>query len=163
MIFFIYSGFLSANDFDERLSKAENGNTSAQVELGRAYEYGFGIEVDKAKALYWYQKAADNKYDEGQFNLAVMFEDLKQLDKAVHWFRLAALQGHRGAQRNLAFYYENGLGLDKNTEKAYLWYLVSQSNSEAERLEKKLTEIVSIKILKEALNLSDYIHLYSCN
>jgi len=39
---------------------AENGNIKAQFNLALLYENGEGIEQNLEKALYWYQKAAEN-------------------------------------------------------------------------------------------------------
>jgi len=38
------------------LDKAEKGDPQAQLQLGINYEKGDGVEVDFAKAAYWYQK-----------------------------------------------------------------------------------------------------------
>ena len=41
----------------------------AQNNLGRAYEYGRGVEVDKSCALEWYSKAAAGGSGKGRKNL----------------------------------------------------------------------------------------------
>ncbi|HIS46343.1 MAG TPA: SEL1-like repeat protein, partial [Candidatus Scybalocola faecigallinarum] len=38
---------------------AEKGRGDAQLRLGECYEFGWGVEQDYAKAIQWYQKAAD--------------------------------------------------------------------------------------------------------
>ena len=38
---------------------AENGNATAQKNLGVCYEYGRGVTLSKATAAEWYRKAAD--------------------------------------------------------------------------------------------------------
>ncbi len=40
--------------------KAEAGDPYAQSDLGHAYCFGEGVEKDNKKAVYWFQKAADN-------------------------------------------------------------------------------------------------------
>ena len=46
----------------------DNSNTNtqsiAQVGLAKSYQYGRGVKLDYKKALYWYQKAAQNGRDE---------------------------------------------------------------------------------------------------
>ncbi len=37
---------------------AEQGDTQLKYELGRCYYYGKVLEQNKAKAMYWYKKAA---------------------------------------------------------------------------------------------------------
>lgn len=50
-----------------RIAK-DNSNTNtqsiAQVGLAKSYQYGRGVKLDYKKALYWYQKAAQNGRDE---------------------------------------------------------------------------------------------------
>ncbi len=44
----------------ERLRKdAEQGDVSADLALGMAYELGTGVKANKQAALSWYQKAAE--------------------------------------------------------------------------------------------------------
>ncbi len=40
--------------------KAEEGDPYAQSDLGHAYLFGEGVEKDREKAVFWFQKAADN-------------------------------------------------------------------------------------------------------
>jgi len=38
---------------------AEQGDATAQNNLGVCYENGMGVERDRKKAVYWYTKAAE--------------------------------------------------------------------------------------------------------
>ena len=40
---------------------AEAGYVDAQYNLATAYEFGFGVNVDKEEAIKWYQKAASQE------------------------------------------------------------------------------------------------------
>jgi TPR repeat protein len=45
----------------------------AQSNLGIAYAFGKGVLKDDKKAMYWYQKAADQGQAQTQFNLGVKY------------------------------------------------------------------------------------------
>lgn len=53
---------------------AEQGNASAQFNLGLMYHEGRGIEKDGKQAAYWYGKAAEAGVLDAQFNLALLYE-----------------------------------------------------------------------------------------
>ena len=89
---------VSAEDFAQTRILAEQGNASAQFNLGKMYEFGQGVPQDDAKAVEWYRKAAEQGYASAQKNLGVMYEfgqGVPQDDtKAVEWYRKAAEQGY---------------------------------------------------------------------
>ena len=45
---------------------AEQGNPSAQYDLGVLYEKGRGVAKDEVEAATWYRKAADQGYEQAQ-------------------------------------------------------------------------------------------------
>ena len=47
------------------LSLAEQGNASAQFNLGVMYAKGQGVRQDKGQAKEWFGKACDNGYQDG--------------------------------------------------------------------------------------------------
>ncbi len=73
---------------------AEQGNTSAQYNLGTMYYNGEGTRRDYAEALKWYRMAADRGDAESQNNLGVIYSDGKgvpaNLVEATKWFKVAA-------------------------------------------------------------------------
>ena len=78
-----------ADDFDEGLSAyhkgdyqtamkiwkplAEQGDASAQSNLGLMYDLGEGVPQDDKQAVKWYRLAAEQGDAEAQFNLGVMY------------------------------------------------------------------------------------------
>ena len=52
--------------------QAENGEDDAQFFLGMMYHHGHGVPQDDAKALEWFQKAADQGYVVAHFTLGQM-------------------------------------------------------------------------------------------
>ena len=74
-------------------SLADQGNASAQYNLGVMYGNGRGVLKDDKQTVKWYQKAADQGYAKAQFNLGVMYAYgegvLKDLSKAKYWIKKA--------------------------------------------------------------------------
>ena len=75
---------------------ADNGNATAQFELGTMYYYGEGVTKDDAEAVKWYRKAAEQGHAGGQSNLGFIYENgygvTKNVEEALEWYRKAAEQ-----------------------------------------------------------------------
>ena len=52
------------------MKRSEQGDATAQFNLGMLYENGEGLAQDYAEAVRWYRKAADQGVIEAQYNLA---------------------------------------------------------------------------------------------
>ena len=89
-------------------SLAEQGNASAQNDLGEMYGNGEGVAQDYSTAATWYQKAADQGEVSAQFHLGLMYGRgqgvPKSLAEAHKWFDVAAAQSNADAikSRDLA-------------------------------------------------------------
>ena len=74
-------------------SLADQGNASAQYNLGLMYDNGRGVLKDYKQAAKWYQKAADQGLADAQYNLGVMYTNgegvPKDLSKAKYWIKKA--------------------------------------------------------------------------
>ena len=85
---------------------AEQGDASAQYNLGGCYKRGQGVTKDEAEAARWYRKAAEQGDAIAQHKLGVCYERgqgvAKDQSKAVRWYRKAAEQGNASAQEALA-------------------------------------------------------------
>jgi TPR repeat protein len=61
---------------DDKISQwqkeAQQGDPDAQYNLAYLYENGIGVPKDEAKALEWYQKAADQGHSSAKTNLDAM-------------------------------------------------------------------------------------------
>ena len=60
--------FTACGTMDEKTAQhlalaAEQGNAEAQFDLGNCYCKGEGVEQDKAEAVKWYRKAAEQDFD----------------------------------------------------------------------------------------------------
>ena len=96
----------AANETLEQTKKAaEQGDASAQYNLGLHYVDGRGVTKDDAEAVRWYRKAAEQGNADGQFELGYMYESGKGVAKdgveAVKWYQKAAALGNANAKRKL--------------------------------------------------------------
>ena len=81
---------------------AQNGDTQAQVLIGRCYENGLGVPQDFETAAKWYQLAAENGNAEAQMLIAYACETgvgvPRDPQAAVRWIQLAADNGSAEAE-----------------------------------------------------------------
>ena len=102
------------------------GNIDAQFELGESYLTGSnGVDKNLNKALYWLEKAGDQRDADAQIKLAhIYLEGLygveKDVSKGFYWLKRASQLGEREANFNIAEIHLYGL------------FGVKESSSEAE-------------------------------
>jgi hypothetical protein len=79
---------IAESNFQEIISKAEQGDADAQYHLGSMYYSGEGVPHDDEQAIQWYTKAAEQGHVDAQYNLALMYKhgqgvllNFKQLSK----------------------------------------------------------------------------------
>ncbi len=112
----------------ERLLRplAEQGNATAQFDLGGMYNRGQGVPQDDAEALAWYRKAADQGDARAQNGLGDLYFDGKGVPQdyaaALTWYRKSADQGHASGEYNLGAMYESGEGVPQDDAEALRWY-----------------------------------------
>lgn len=121
---------LSPSEIAQLRSKAEAGDASAQVNLGKAYEDGNGVTQSDEQAVSYYQKAAKQGNAEAENDLGLMYRTGRGVEKskeeAVKWYRLAARQGYPSAMFNLGTAYYNGDGVPVDDVISYAWFLLAQ-------------------------------------
>ena len=114
------------DDLDTVRQAAEQGDATAQFNLGFMYANGEGVPKDDAEAVRWFRLAAEQGDAAAQLNLGNMYADgqgvFKDDAEAVRWFRLAAEQGLAMAQFNLGIVYDNGEGVLKDDAESIKWY-----------------------------------------
>jgi TPR repeat protein len=128
---FCYEGGYGVNKDPVEATKwyrkaAEQGNASAQFDLGNSYYRGYGVNKDPVEATKWYRKAAEQGLVEAQFNLGNSYHRGDGVNKdpveANKWYRKAAEQGLAAAQFNLGNSYDRGDGVNKDPVEANKWY-----------------------------------------
>ena len=90
---------------EEFLKAADQGDASAQYNLGVMYGKGQGVPRDYEAAVRWYRRAAEQGHAGGQNNLGVMYDKGRGVPRnyieAYMWFSLAAAQAYDAAANNL--------------------------------------------------------------
>ena len=127
---------------EKRKNEEENANTFEpkiaveQYNLGVSYAKGQGVKQDYKKAVYWYEKAAEQGYVVAQNDLGFCYgtgRGVKQdYVQAAYWYKKAAEQGNAMAQSNLGLFYANGLGVVQYYEKAVYWYSKAAKQGQAQ-------------------------------
>ncbi|EFC39629.1 predicted protein [Naegleria gruberi] len=111
--------------------QADTGDSIAQNNLGAAYQNGTGVDIDYKKAVYWYEKSAEQNNSEAQFNLGYLYQEglgvPKNIEIALQFFEKSANQNHVKAQNNLGVQYL-AIG-DKS--KALYWFKKASDNGYA--------------------------------
>ena len=121
LVLFSGSSVVFGDDFQDALERqdykeahrlilplAEQGNASAQFNLGWMYYTGQGVPQDYKEAVKWYCLAAEQGYASAQCSLGEMHyggEGVPQdYAEAIRLWKLAAEQGDEEAQYNLDNY-----------------------------------------------------------
>jgi hypothetical protein len=83
---------------------AEQGNASAQYNLGNMYDSGEGVPENDAEAVRWYRLAAEQGLSAAQLNLGYSYangEGVQQNNvRAYVWWSAGAAQGDENARGN---------------------------------------------------------------
>ena len=94
---------------------ANDGNVTAQFNLGVMYLTGHGVQQDYSAAALWLRRAAEQGYALAQSNLGTLYRDGRGVTQdhteAVMWFRKAADQGDAVAEFLLGNQYANAKGV----------------------------------------------------
>ena len=108
---------------------ADEGYVAAINNLGATYQIGIGVKRDYARALGWYEKAANRDFVPSMAILGWMYQTgrgtAKDSEKAIEWYRKAADGGSGSSMHNLGHMYHTGSGGEINPEKAAQWFLRS--------------------------------------
>ena len=88
------------------IEKAEEGNATAQFDLGDRFYDGLGVTQDYAKAAKWFRKAAERGHIKAQANLGMMCALGRGLDRdyaeGFKWLSLATENGDMRAEQTRA-------------------------------------------------------------
>ncbi len=123
---------------------ADQGDASAQYNLGLLYHHGLGVKHQLSEAAKWYGRAAENGDADAQKAIGDLYVEgfwgKKDYAKAATWYRMAAEQGHAEAQRKLGVLFAQGRGVDRNSDAAIKWLrkAVEQGDAEAQKSLRKL-------------------------
>jgi|MDSW01.1.fsa_nt_gb hypothetical protein len=152
-VFSIVSCNYAAPSQESRVSRlvkmANNGNATAQTELGSLYERGIGMPRNPEDALMWYQLAAKQGNSLAEFHIGSLYERgsgvQKNFEKAVYWYEKASNKGNKSAMAALAYLYDRGLGVNRNFSEARLLYdkATTDSKNSMPKSSKALSEVIN--------------------
>jgi TPR repeat protein len=116
--------------------QAQKGQASAQYNLGRMFDLGIKVPVNRKKAFAWYEKSAAQGYADAEYRLAIayLYGIIKEKNEelGMKWLSSAASHGHQVA-KNLQEKLESSEGLllpDQSI--AVKWYLERAVAGDAE-------------------------------
>lgn len=100
---------------------AQQEHVRSQFELGRCYQEGMGVSVNKADAKLWFQRASDQGHIEAMLNLLAGGYPLEPAERYA--MSLAAAQhGLPAGQYELALCYRDSIGVERDPFAANLWF-----------------------------------------
>ena len=115
---------------------AQQGDTTAQNNIGVMYANGIGVDQDHEEAINWFRQAGQQGDTTAQNSIGVMYANGIGVDKdyrqAFHWFNQAAEQGYAEAQYNLGVMYANGDHVGQNDVEAVNWFRQAAEQGYAE-------------------------------
>ena len=115
---------------------ADQGNATAQYDLGVMYAEGHGVPRNYAKAARWFRKAAVQRDAAAQYALGLMYANgrgvRQSYEEAAQWYRKAAKQGNANAQSSLGLAYATGRGVAQNYAKTAHWFRKAAEQGDAD-------------------------------
>ena len=108
---------------------AEQGTTLAQLRYGICCFEGYGVTQDRAEAVKWFRKAAEQFIpdSEAEYMLGVCYRDGLGVDRdraeAVKWFRKGAGHADDYNAYGLGVCYMEGYGVEQDMKEAVKWFL----------------------------------------
>jgi len=114
---------------------AQNGQASAQFQLGELYSNGEHLLPDLKQAISWYQLAANQQHAEAMNTLGKHLADGVGVTAdslaAEKWLRAAAVLGDNQHQHDLAAFLDRPSMPLSKSEEASIWYLraIEQGNT----------------------------------
>ena len=116
------------------LPLAEQGNATAQNNLGLMYRKGLGVPQDYKEAVRLYRLSAEQGNADAQYNLGSMYAlglgVPQDYQEAFRSYRLSAEQGKADAQYNLGLMYDNGQGVPQDYVSAHMWWNICGSGGD---------------------------------
>ncbi len=109
------------------LPLAEAGDSVAQFNLGKLYEYGGGgLAKDYSQAVRWYREASAQGVAAAENNLGLMHAQglgvPRDLRRAAELWKKASEAGYALAQYNLGLAYFRGEGVPRDERLAAVWF-----------------------------------------
>jgi TPR repeat protein len=112
-------------------AKADQGDVTAQYELGVRYATGHEAPKDLTTAVSWYRRASESGYAEAQVALGRALSKGEGMPKdpagGLKWYLKAAERGNRSAQIAAGLAYLRGEGTPVDLVQGYAWLAVADA------------------------------------
>lgn len=106
--------------------KFSDKEARAAFYLGACFDEGFGVRVNRTKALQYYEKAAQANHGEAAYNAYLMHRDgvgtRADTGRAMYWLKISTESGDNAAIRDLGWHHHEGIGVRKDFKKAAALY-----------------------------------------
>ena len=113
---------LQPDDWQALFTMAESGDPEAQYWLGRIYDAGTLLPLDKQKSAYWYQKSAEERYAPAEYFVCQTHANQEPIELDRCMWR-AAEKGVPEAQFWLGVAFEQNLWFGvTDKQEALKWY-----------------------------------------
>lgn len=100
---------------------ASFGNMDSIYELGRAYWFGYGIDINHNIAFSLWQYAAKKGNTAAMAEVGQCFTDKRDFSQAFKWYLKSAQGGDYAGRIYVAEFYLKGKGVEQNIEEALKW------------------------------------------
>jgi uncharacterized protein len=132
----------NSGDFETALriytELSNQGDPTAQLQLGLMYDEGHGAPKLYQQAVRWYSVAASQGDSEAPYYLGRIYHDgrggPKNYVRARQWYGVAAVRGNQKAAVNLGTMHALGMGGPKNHSVAGYWFLLAANSGDIKAL-----------------------------
>jgi len=100
----------------------ELGIAKAYVNIGYAYQYGEGVEVDEKKAIHYYELAAMAGDADARHNLGLEEERVGNMERALNHHMIAVRAGDSDSLKEIQELYSKGHATKEDYTKALQSY-----------------------------------------
>jgi TPR repeat protein len=111
-----------AKAFELFVRAGELGCAEAYCNVGYAYDFGHGVEIDEKKATYYYKLAAIGGEVISRYNLGNNEEDEGNMNRALKHYMIAAKSGEPDSLKQIQELYTNGHATKDDYAKALRAY-----------------------------------------
>ena len=134
VLIFSFQSWTSAEEKNNLIERADNGDAIAQNNLGYNYLYGLsGFKEDIEKAIKYLNLAAEQEQVNAMTTVGWIYFTgehgaEKDNDQAIYWNQRASDLGCATASYNMGFFYYSGfVGLEQSLSTAKKYWLLSAS------------------------------------
>ena len=117
--------------FEDLMPYAVRGDAQAQFAVAEMMRSGNGTKRNRAEALIWYRRAAEQGHGAAQCNLGTSLYNGWGADAdpqaAIDWWLHAAVGGNARAMFNLGTVVAKGIHVKRDFSRAYRWMMEAEA------------------------------------